>query len=117
MSDIPRDPWLTEREAAAELRVSIASVRAERIAGRIAFARVRKRVFYPLSELDAYRKRIITPAKPEDERQRGASIDDRLAMARARRMAAKETKGDRIRAGRAKAAAIRAQIARQHGEP
>ncbi len=59
-----RDPWLTEKEAAKELRVSVYAVRQEREAGKLGFARLRRRVFYPLSLIDAYRASITCPAKP-----------------------------------------------------
>ena len=58
-----RDPWLTEKEAAKELRVSVYVVRAEREEGRLAYARVRRRVFYPLSMIEAYTASLICPAK------------------------------------------------------
>jgi hypothetical protein len=58
----PRDPWLTEREAAAELRVSPYTVRMEREAGRLGYARIRRRIFYPMSEINAYRARALRPA-------------------------------------------------------
>lgn len=56
------DPWLTEREAAAELRVSVMTVRAEREDGRLGFARLRRRVFYPMSMINAYRAALLCPA-------------------------------------------------------
>lgn len=55
-----RDPWLTEREAAKELRVSPSVVRSERIAGKLGFARIRRRVFYPLSLINAYKQQAVT---------------------------------------------------------
>ena len=58
-----RDPWLTEGEAAKELRVSPSVVRAERAAGKLGFARLRRRVFYPMSLIDAYKASITCPAK------------------------------------------------------
>lgn len=57
MSD--RDPWLTEREAARELRVSVTTLRAERGDGKLKFIQLRKRIFYPLSELEAYKASLI----------------------------------------------------------
>ncbi|MGQ3301777.1 helix-turn-helix domain-containing protein [Reyranella sp.] len=57
------DPWLTEREAAEELRVSISVIRAERRDGRLGFARIRGRVFYPLSLIKEYKASITCPAK------------------------------------------------------
>jgi len=61
MSD-SRDPWLTEKEAAAELRVSQYFVRAEREAGRLGYARIRRRVFYPMSQINDYKQRALRPA-------------------------------------------------------
>lgn len=58
-----RDPWLTENEAAKELRVSASVVRAERRDGKLGFARLRGRVFYPLSQITAYKASITCPAK------------------------------------------------------
>ncbi|WP_370316011.1 helix-turn-helix domain-containing protein [Sagittula sp.] len=58
-----RDPWLTEKEAAKELRVSLYLVRTEREAGRLGFARLRRRVFYPLSAIETYKASLICPAK------------------------------------------------------
>lgn len=58
-----RDPWLTEREAANELRVSAYTVRQEREAGRLGHAKLRSRVFYPMSMIDAYRETLKCPAK------------------------------------------------------
>lgn len=58
-----RDPWLTEKEAAKELRVSVATVRAERKDGRLGCAPLRGRVFYPMSILMAYKASLICPAK------------------------------------------------------
>jgi hypothetical protein len=63
MSDEKRDPWLTEKEAAKELRVSAYTVRLEREAGRLGFAKLRRRVFYPMSLIEAYRQSITCPAK------------------------------------------------------
>lgn len=63
MSEDKRDPWLTEKEAAKELRVSAYTVRLEREAGRLGFAKLRRRVFYPMSLIDAYRASITCPAK------------------------------------------------------
>lgn len=54
MSAAP-DPWLTEKEAAAELRVSQGTVRRERIEGRLGYAPIRGRIFYPLSMINEYR--------------------------------------------------------------
>lgn len=58
-----QDPWLTEKEAAAELRVSPYFVRAEREAGRLGYARIRRRVFYPMSQINDYKQRALRPAK------------------------------------------------------
>lgn len=38
MSEDKRDPWLTEKEAAKELRVSVYAVRKEREEGKLGFA-------------------------------------------------------------------------------
>jgi hypothetical protein len=58
---MPRDadPWLTEREAAQELRVSVTTVRAERV--RIGYIKLRKRIFYPLSQIEAYKASLLCP--------------------------------------------------------
>lgn len=58
-----RDPWLTEKEAAKELRVSPSVVKAERIAGKLGFAKLRRRVFYPMSDIEAYRRTLRCPAR------------------------------------------------------
>jgi hypothetical protein len=57
-----RDPWLTEKEAAKELRVSVYTVRLEREAGWLGFAKIRRRIFYPMSEIEAYKRSILHPA-------------------------------------------------------
>jgi hypothetical protein len=57
-----RDPWLTEKEAARELRVSAYTVRLERESGRLGYARLRRRIFYPMSEIEAYKRSILHPA-------------------------------------------------------
>lgn len=61
-----QDPWLTEKEAAAELRVSPYFVRAERAAGRLGYARIRRRVFYPMSQINDYKQRALRPANGGD---------------------------------------------------
>ncbi len=90
LSDERRDPWLTEKEAAKELRVSAYVVRAERAAGRLGFARIRSRIFYPTSELDAYRARALQPAIPPAASAEPSWADaesTRQAMERGRRAA------------------------------
>jgi hypothetical protein len=89
---VNRDPWLTEREPAKELRVSTYVVRLEREAGRLGFARLRRRVFYPLSMIEAY-KASITHAPPaladtKPAFQRTAAADHDIAQ-RARFIAEK----------------------------
>lgn len=58
-----RDPWLTEREAAEELRVSTYIVKMERAAGRLKCTRIRRRVFYPMSMINAYKASLLCPEK------------------------------------------------------
>lgn len=53
------DPWLTEKEAATELRVSQGTVRRERIEGRLGYVNVRRRVFYPMSQIQAYKLSLV----------------------------------------------------------
>lgn len=54
------DPWLTEKEAATELRVSPGTVRNLRVTGRLSYARVGdRRLFYPLSAINEYRASIV----------------------------------------------------------
>lgn len=94
-----RDPWLTEREAAKELRVSVYCVRLEREAGRLGHARLRKRVFYPLSMIEAYRQSITCPAKSasggipsaNDTTSPGPSVGARSALRRAQEIIGKHS--------------------------
>lgn len=58
------DPWLTEREAARRLRVSVSTIRNERKRGRLGFARVGKRVLIPMSVLEAYKQAATTVPCP-----------------------------------------------------
>ena len=98
-----RDPWLTEREAAKELRVSAYTIRMEREAGRLGFAKLRSRVFYPLSMITAYKASITCPAKssfgatPEraDTTSLGLSGPDPTAVQQARRISEKLSKSSR----------------------
>src|SRR5262245_15122062 len=55
---------LTEAEAARELRISVDSLQRERAAGKIAFARVGRRVFYPVVCIEQYRQNRITRECP-----------------------------------------------------
>jgi hypothetical protein len=55
---------LTEAEAARELRISIDLLQSERAAGKIAFARAGRRVFYPVSCIEQYRRERVTRACP-----------------------------------------------------
>ena len=55
---------LTEAEAAAELRISVKSLRRERAAGKIEFAQRRRRVFYPVDCIEQYRQSQVTRACP-----------------------------------------------------
>ena len=52
---------LTEREAAAELRVSVDTLQRERADGKIGYVQRRRRVLYPLFCIDAYRlSQVVT---------------------------------------------------------
>lgn len=101
MSD--RDPWLTEKEAAKELRVSPYVVRLERAAGRLGFAKLRSRVFYPMSDIDAYRESLRCPAKSSygdtpsraDTTSRGRSGLDPSAAQLARQISERLSKSSR----------------------
>jgi hypothetical protein len=66
-----RDPWLTEKEAAKELRVSVYTVRMEREAGRLGYARLRCRVFYAMSMINAYK---ASPMRPVNSAPDGAAL-------------------------------------------
>jgi hypothetical protein len=98
-----RDPWLTEKEAAAELRVSAYVVRAERLAERLGFAKVRGRFFYPMSEINAYKAKAVCPAKSNfgsiptqaDITSRGRSGPGLTAVQRARQISEKLSKSSR----------------------
>ncbi len=64
MSDVgSEDPWLTEKEAAAELRVSPSTVR--RLRDKIGYAKgSERRVFYPLSLIRAYKQsQVVQPCQ------------------------------------------------------
>lgn len=98
-----RDPWLTEREAAKELRVSAYTVRLEREAGRLGFAKLRSRFFYPMSHIEAYRQSLICPAKSNsgntqgraDTISPGLSGPDHSAVQRAREISERLNKSSR----------------------
>jgi hypothetical protein len=66
---------LTEREAAAELRISIDTLQRERAAGRISFARRRRRVFYPVGCIEEYRQAQVTRECPTTSRTTSASSE------------------------------------------
>jgi hypothetical protein len=69
-------------------------VRAERAAGRLGFARLRRRVFYPMSMIDAYKASIAhAPSAVADNKpvfQRTATADREIEQ-RARFIAEKYT--------------------------
>src|SRR4051812_15526198 len=50
---------LTEAEAAIELRISIDLLQRERASGKIAFARSGRRVFYPVTCIEEYRRNRV----------------------------------------------------------
>jgi len=88
---------LTEAEAAHELRISVDTLQRERAEGKIGFARRRRRVLYPLSCINDYRKSQICPptstrttsgspltARPGTTTLRTALEDARLAARWAR---------------------------------
>lgn len=94
-----RDPQLTEAEAARELRVSSATVRKERQEGRLRCIRIRRRVFYLLSQINEYRRsqertECLTtdlpsvPALPSGTSS-GPTVGAAAAFQQARRMTAK----------------------------
>lgn len=95
-----RDPWLTEKEAAKELRISVAVLRAERAAGRLSFHPIRKRAFYAMSDIEAYKANIRCPAKSSfgntpqraDTTSPGLSAPDRSAVQRAKEISARLSK-------------------------
>lgn len=97
-----RDPWLTEREAAKELRVSAYVVRQERLAGRLQFARLRRRVFYPMSLLNAYKASLICQEKLTSGTipaagvgtSPGPNLDARSALQRAQRIVARQRRSE-----------------------
>lgn len=99
-----RDPWLTEKEAAKELRVSPYVVRQERLAGRLEFARLRRRVFYPLSLLNAYKLSLICQAKsnsgsipvPGVGTSHGPTLDARTALQRAQQIVQRQKRSVRL---------------------
>lgn len=98
-----RDPWLTEKEAARELRVSAYVVRAEREAGKLGYARLRRRVFYPLSKINEYKASLICAATlnsgntpTADITSHGPTADDRIAFRRAREMVGKLPRSGRL---------------------
>src|SRR5882757_8417085 len=55
---------LTEKEAAAELRISVDLLRAERARGSIRFARSGRRVFYPVVCIEEYRQERVRRTCP-----------------------------------------------------
>lgn len=80
---------LTEREAAEKLRMSERSLQRERVEGRIGFCQYRRRVFYPMSCIEAYRLQQIRPAMPtptpqNDNDARSSNNEVRAALRRAR---------------------------------
>ena len=92
-----RDPLLTEVEAGREMRVSRATVRQERIDGRIQFVKIRKRIFYRLSEIRAYLERSTcqnTNSPSDPIPQTGTSFgpkgDAASAIRRARQIATRQ---------------------------
>lgn len=99
-----RDPWLTEREAAKELRVSAFTVRLEREAGRLGHAKLRSRVFYPMSLINAYKASITCPAKStsgstpdlDAGTSHGPKASARDALQRARRIVSKQSGSARL---------------------
>jgi hypothetical protein len=58
---------LNEREAAMILRVKAATVRAERIRGKIAYTRIGARIFYTLQQVSDYLERQSVPACASNE--------------------------------------------------
>ncbi|WP_428677253.1 helix-turn-helix domain-containing protein [Reyranella sp.] len=94
-----RDPWLTEQEAARQLRVSISTIRNERNRGRLGLARVGKRVLIPMSALDAYKQAAITISCPTTNSpnsigrlagtSHGPTVDAHGALRRARQIASR----------------------------
>lgn len=99
-----RDPWLTEKEAAKELRVSPYVVRQERLAGRLQFARLRRRVFYPLSLINAYKVSLICQEKSNSGSIQAAGVGTshgpmagaRIALQRAQQIVARQKKSERL---------------------
>jgi excisionase family DNA binding protein len=95
------DPWLTEREVASRLRVSVSTIRNERKRGRLGFARVGKRVFIPLSALENYKTSAqISPCPTTSSldtnghhvgTSRGQTGDVRNALRRARQIVSKHS--------------------------
>src|SRR5688572_26704410 len=57
------DPWLTEKEAARELGVSPGTVRRERLDRKLGYSTVRGRIFYPLSQVTAYKLGQTKPCR------------------------------------------------------
>jgi len=99
---IDRDPWITEKEAAAVLRVSVSTIRNERKRGRLGFAHVGKRVLIPLSALETYKALALVPPCPTTSSPdlngrhvgtlRGPMDDVRDALRRARQIANKHNR-------------------------
>ena len=58
---------MTEREAAAALRVKQPTIRAERIRGRLGFIRIGARIFYTLEQLFVYLERPMVSACANNE--------------------------------------------------
>ncbi len=89
------DPLLTEDEAAKELRVSRGTILRERMEGRIGYLRIRRRVFYRLSDIELYKAHQACPAtasRSDPAHPIGTSSepkDSGLAAARRGREAAK----------------------------
>ena len=85
---------LTEREAAAELRMSVDLLQSLRAQRKIGFAKSGRRVFYPISCIKQYRQDRINAACPTSsssaKENTGASdtrkVDARSILRRARQI-------------------------------
>lgn len=90
------DGQLTEKEAAAELRISLRTLIRERTEGHITYLPIRGRIFYLKSDLDEYRERQRCRATGSTSEttvlsgtSSGQSADERSAVQRARQIASK----------------------------
>lgn len=94
--------WLTEQEAAAELRMSAPQLRRARYAGKIKAFKCGHVVNYNMDEINAFRERSLWAGKQKDTSQKSAEssgtsttatkMDDAECFRRARKILGTHTR-------------------------